>query len=367
MNNTACSLKGVYQVFLLNQSKATSCCRATPTSINHITLAELTNTWQHEAQLLAQGQKLPGCQVCWDKENQGITSYRQQHSLVQDTHIEIDLSNLCNHMCAYCSPKFSSKWQQSIQQHGEFVNISKTAKHNLAIVDQNTDYSAWLSQIEKHVADHPPDSVVLNLIGGEPLMQHHSLGNAVNMMMPAVKQLVITTNLNPPNSKFLDQLLDTWPVEKLAFNISIDTIPEFNHVPRSGFDQHRFQSNFDKLVSRGITHKFLCTVSILNVFDLPSFLHWQPNNVVWQQLNNPSCLDINIVPDQYRTALLDSLLNVEPLWIREALAQPVEAIDLKLQEQYNYLTQYFSRTNTTVPDNMKFAQYWAWLQQRFSK
>ena len=140
MNDTACSLKGTYQVFLLNQSKATSCCRATPVSIDRTTLAELTDTWRHEARLLAQGNQLPGCHVCWDKENQGILSYRQQRLAEQDTQIEINLSNLCNHMCAYCSPKFSSVWQHSIQQHGEFVNISKTAKNNQAIIDQNTNY-----------------------------------------------------------------------------------------------------------------------------------------------------------------------------------------------------------------------------------
>jgi len=363
----ACSLKGVYQVFLLNQLKATSCCRAIPTSINNTTVADLTSKWQHESQLLAQGQKLSSCQVCWDKENQGILSYRQQQLAEQDTQIEINLSNLCNHMCAYCSPKFSSTWQHSIQQHGEFVNISKTAKNNQAIVDQNTDYQSWLSQIETHVASHSPNSVVLNLIGGEPLMQHHSLNNTISLMMPAVKQLVITTNLNPPSSKFLDHLLDTWPVEKLLFRISIDAIPEFNHVPRSGFDQQRFAQNLSKLTSRGIDHKFLCVASILNVFDLASFLSWQPQNVIIQQLNNPSCLDINVVPDEYRNALSNGLSETAPAWLRQALSQPAKTLDLKLQEQYNYLTQYFSRTGITIPDNMKFKQYWDWLQQRFNK
>lgn len=367
MNSKACNLKGVQQVFFLNQSKAASCCRADPVSINNTTLAELTNTWQHESQQLAQGHQLSSCRVCWTKENQGTTSYRQLNARAQIKQIEINLSNLCNHMCAYCSPKFSSEWQQSIQHNGEFVGISKTAKNNLKIVKQTADHENWLSQIETYVADHPPDSVQLNLIGGEPLMQHHSLTNAVTMMKPAVKKLVITTNLNPPTSKFLDQLLDTWPVEKLTFNISIDTVPEFNHVPRSGFDQQRFENNLNKLISRGITHKFLSVVSILNVFDLTSFLSWSPAQVVMHQLNNPSCLDINIVPDEHRKMLLDSLPGTEPAWVREVLSQPVEAIDLKLQEQYNYLTQYFSRTNTTVPNNMKFAQHWNWLQQRFNK
>lgn len=41
-------------------------------------------------------------------------------------------------------------------------------------------------------------------------------------------------------------------------------------------------------------------------------------------------------------------------------------IDLKLKEQYNYLTQYFDRTGTdTNTTNAEFNQYWTWLQGQY--
>lgn len=368
MNNRACNLKGVQQVFLLNQQKATSCCRADPVSIQGRSVTDLVKTWSLEAQQLAQGHQLSDCRVCWVKENAGLQSYRQLHAGPQPIQVELNLSNLCNHMCSYCSPKFSSEWQRSIQQQGAFSQVSKTAIANLEPVSQATDQHVWLEQIQQHIASHEPNSVVLSLIGGEPLMQHHALEKTISMMQPNVKQLVITTNLNPPSSRFFDQLLAAWPTDKLTFNISIDAVPEFNHVPRAGFDQQRFERNFTKLQQAGVKFKFLCVISALNIFDLDAFLtKYSGTEIITSQLNNPACLEIAVIPHQQRQQILSRLPDSAPHWIRSELAQSTATVDLKLREQYNYLNQYFSRTNTVIPGNMQFSQYWHLLQQRFNK
>ncbi len=368
MNNRACNLKGVQQVFLLNQQKATSCCRADPVSIQGRSVTDLVETWKSEHQQLTQGVQLDNCRVCWAKENAGLQSYRQLHADPQPIQVELNLSNLCNHMCSYCSPKFSSEWQRSIQQQGAFSQVSKTTTANQEPVSQATDQHVWLEQIQQHIAGYGQDSVVLSLLGGEPLMQHHALEKTISMMQPNVKQLVITTNLNPPSSRFFDQLLDTWPKDKLTFNISIDAVPEFNHVPRAGFDQQKFERNFVKLQQAGVKFKFLCVVSVLNIFDLGTFLSkYSGIEIIANQLNNPACLEIGTVSSEQRRQILAQLPDSAPSWIRNELAQSTATVDLKLREQYNYLNQYFSRTNTMIPDNMQFGQYWNLLQQRFNK
>jgi len=367
MISRACSLKGTQQVFLLNQQKANSCCRAYPQSTHGTTVQNLVATWQQEAIQLAQGYRLPDCQVCWDKEDQGLVSYRQLNLDPQPVQIELNLSNLCNHMCAYCSPKFSSKWQDSVAELGTFTKISTTAKLNQHLIDQTTDVEPWLNQVGQLIASYEKDQVVLNLLGGEPLMQHRVLEQAIGPMIDNVKQLVITTNLNPPSSRFLDMLLESCPAHKLTFNISIDAVPEFNHVPRAGFDQQRFENNLEKLISRGINFKFLCTISVLNVFDLDSFFSRYPNiQVHTSHLNNPSCLDIASIPAELHNNIIQNLPNCAPGWIVTELEKSNKTVDLKSREQYNYLTQYFARNNTVVPVGMKFGQYWTWLQQRFN-
>jgi hypothetical protein len=39
-------------------------------------------------------------------------------------------------------------------------------------------------------------------------------------------------------------------------------------------------------------------------------------------------------------------------------------IDIKQFEQYNYLKQYFERTDTQITDS-ELAEYWSWLGDKF--
>jgi hypothetical protein len=50
--------------------------------------------------------------------------------------------------------------------------------------------------------------------------------------------------------------------------------------------------------------------------------------------------------------------------VKESLG-PGNMVDLKLFEQYNYLKQYFDRTNVDYLQNTKFASYWNWLTERY--
>ena len=33
-------------------------------------------------------------------------------------YVEVSFSNACNFKCSYCSPQFSTKWMEEIQEHG---------------------------------------------------------------------------------------------------------------------------------------------------------------------------------------------------------------------------------------------------------
>jgi len=55
--------------------------------------------------------------------------------------------------------------------------------------------------------------------------------------------------------------------------------------------------------------------------------------------------------------------------LREVLLSTKTAVDIKLIEQYNYLTQYFQRTqqDPTSFDNELFQAWWTWLEQNYRK
>ena len=323
--------------------------------------------WQQERQQLDQGQEIVSCENCWRKENKGLTSYRIATGAYNS--IEIFTSNLCNQMCSYCSPKYSSTWQESIDTHGEFKNISLTARKNQSVpIMTNEHQEHWFTEINQYISQQPENSVELNLLGGEPLMQMNSLRRLLEMNTRQIRRLIIQTNLNPPSQRFLLWILDNFPREKLVFNISIDSTPEYNHVPRAGFCQDAFVSNLKLLKDHGVVCQIVSVISITSIFDISNFCKFIDQtgySTTFAQLNNPDCLDPIYLPSQFKQQILDTQVPL-PSMVTEILKSNNKVVDLKLFEQYNYLKQYFKRVKidpTTTP-NAQFNEYWAWLSNR---
>jgi sulfatase maturation enzyme AslB (radical SAM superfamily) len=267
-------------------------------------------------------------------------------------------------MCSYCSPKYSSTWEDNIRQVGSFIDISQSAKNNLALLTQYTDtQELWIEEIKKFSSREP---VHLKLLGGEPLMQKRNLQKLLELNHNNVLSLNINTNLNPPDNKFLKWILETFPKEKLSFDISLDTIPAHNATPRAGFDQHKFLENLRLLEQHNVPFNFISVVSVLNIFNIAEYQKWLQSNqyrAMFNRLNNPDCLDPCYLPHEFKQLLIAESI---PDTARQALEHSPKMIDLKQFEQYNYLNQYFQRTGTKITDH-RLATYWEWLQQKFKK
>jgi sulfatase maturation enzyme AslB (radical SAM superfamily) len=358
-----CELKGQQKVFLLHLNRAASCCRAESVPLTNQSIDHYLDLWADEKDQLTQGVELSGCKHCWNLENKGQRSYRQEPVIGNSNYIEIHIDNLCNQMCSYCSPKFSSAWESSIQQYGNFVNVSKSSKDNLALEISNTncDTEFWIDQLKTFLSRGP---VGIRLLGGEPLMQRRNLQQLLELNTDQITDLTIITNLNPPNNKFLKWVLETFPKEKLFFEISLDTVPEHNAIPRAGFDRYKFEENLELLTQHNVDFSFLSVVSVLNVFSVHKFQTWLDKNnyrTIFSQLNNPDCLSSYYLPDQFKNLILKNPL---PPAVSNILEYSPDSVDLKLFEQYNYLKQYFQRSNTEITDH-DLAMYWTWLEEKF--
>jgi len=364
----SCDRKGKEKVFRLHLNQAVSCCISYPNELDHTKPIDYyIDLWQQERQQLDQGQKILSCETCWKKENNGLSSYRIENEASDN--IDIFTSNLCNQMCSYCSPKYSSIWQESIIADGKFKNISATAKHNQSVTEIIADHQDhWIQEINRYISQQPENSIELKLLGGEPLMQKHSLQQLLEMNTRQVRQLIIQTNLNPPSQRFLLWILENFPNEKLMFNISIDSTPEYNHVPRAGFQQDVFMSNLKLLTDHAVTCQITSVVSVISIFDIANFCKFLDQfrfPVTFAQINNPDCLDPIYLPKEFKQRILDTDVPLPELAI-EILNSDNKKVGLKLFEQYNYLKQYFARTNIdpgTTP-NALFNEYWAWLSNR---
>ena len=370
MNPTSksCDRKGKEKVFRLHLNQAASCCIAYPTDLDHTKPIDYyADLWQQEQQQLDQGQEILSCETCWKKENAGLRSYRT--TTEANNSIDIFTSNLCNHMCSYCSPKFSSTWQESIGTDGEFKNISATAKLNQSVPKIITDHQEhWIQEINQYITQQPKNSIELRLLGGEPLMQINGLQRLLEMNTHQVQRLVIQTNLNPPSQRFLFWILENFPSEKLMFNVSIDSTPEYNHVPRAGFRQDVFMSNLKLLKDHAVSCQFTSVISVTSIFDIANFCKFLEStgySATFSQLNNPDCLDPIYLPGRFKQQILNTQTPL-PVLATEILNTDTKMVDLKLFEQYNYLKQYFDRTKidpTTTP-NALFNEYWTWLSNK---
>jgi sulfatase maturation enzyme AslB (radical SAM superfamily) len=352
-------------VFYLQTNTVSSCCRAHPIELDRSrTVDDYLSLWAQESQLLDQGTQLDGCKHCWQAEDRGQISYRQQTSISKKVIlIDLYMSNLCNHMCSYCSPKFSSLWEDSIKTVGMFKNISNTAKNNLQLTTNiNNDSDYWISQVQDHISSLPDNSVTLKLLGGEPLMQQRNLEKLLSLNTGKIKLLSITTNLNPPSNKFLLWILDNFPKAKLEIIISIDATPEYNHVIRSGFDRDRFLTNFKLLQDMEINYQIISVLSVLSIFDLANFEFFD-QNITYFKINHPDCLDPVLVPGDIRQTILKNLVNTNPIVV-DVLTATAQPNPVRLLEQYNYLTQYFERAKIVVEDinNELFQTWWKWLK-----
>jgi sulfatase maturation enzyme AslB (radical SAM superfamily) len=363
----SCDRKGKEKVFRLHLNQVASCCQAYPTDLDHTkTFDHYTDLWQQERQQLDQGQEILSCETCWKKENQGFSSYRNAEAY---PNIEIFTSNLCNQMCSYCSPKYSSTWQESITTDGEFKNISFTAKRNQSVSKIVADHQEhWIREIDRYISQQPENSIELKLLGGEPLMQIHSLQQLLKMNTRQIHRLVIQTNLNPPSQRFLHWILENFPSEKLVFSISIDSTPEYNHVPRAGFQQDTFMANLKLLSDHAVTCQFVSVISVTSIFDIANFCRFLDHtgySTSFDQINNPDCLDPIYLPTRFKQHILDTQVLL-PNLVTEILNTDTKVVDLKLFEQYNYLKQYFTRAGidpTTTP-NVLFNEYWTWLSNK---
>ena len=364
----SCDRKGKEKVFRLHLNQAASCCQAYPTDLDHTqTVDYYADLWQQERQQLDQGQEILSCETCWKKENNGLQSYRTMTKSYNS--IEIFTSNLCNQMCSYCSPKFSSTWQESIGTDGKFKNISATARLNQSMPEIVADYREhWIKEINQYISQQPDNSIELTLLGGEPLMQIHNLQRLLEMNASQIHHLVIQTNLNPPSQRFLHWILENFPGEKLVFSISIDSTPEYNHVPRAGFQQDAFMSNLKLLKDHDVFCRFSSVISVTSIFDIANFCKFLDQtgySTAFDQINNPDCLDPIYLPQEFKQQILDTQVPLPDL-VTKILNTDTKIVDLKLFEQYNYLKQYFTRAGidpTTTP-NALFNQYWAWLSTR---
>jgi len=280
-------------------------------------------------------EKRPECQLCWDKEDAGVVSLRQQFNNDYDLkkveepvidELMIRFSNECNSACRVCYSWYnSSLWEKE---------FSETGRHNT----KHKDHNSWFDRSkvnkinEKNWEDwkkHLGSVQKLFISGGEPLIMKESIkvidylvesGNSKNINLRLVTNGTVT-------DEFLFEKLNTF--KSVDLNFSIDDIGE-------RYDYERWPCKFDAVMKNlkeihdsnkysNINFSFNTVISVFNILHLKDILEkfkeFPKWNVSFDYISQyPQHVSIASVPENLKLEIknyLDTFDWTDTNWKKE--------------------------------------------------
>ena len=137
------------------------------------------------------------CSYCWAMEDNGKLSDRHYRSGepwaskgypsimnstgdedVVPSYVEVNFNHACNLKCSYCSPQFSSSWQQEVEQHGGYPT-STTHNDPSHFVGRNRpipvrEDNPYVDAFWQWWPELYPELEHFRMTGGEPLLDKNT-------------------------------------------------------------------------------------------------------------------------------------------------------------------------------------------------
>jgi MoaA/NifB/PqqE/SkfB family radical SAM enzyme len=270
---------------------------------------------------------VPGCEVCYRAESQGLTS-RRQHSFPiyedfhQDTAINLDgpsgldysIGNLCNLKCIICCPENSSQWIADYQKLYPLADLSALKYQKHGQLEVSTDKA--LNNI-RTLHFHG---------GGEPLLAeaHKNLLKRVRDIK-GLGDVRIFYNTNGTICAD-DEVLELWSQCKLVeLYFSVDDVGHRFDYQRTGVSFEQLKKNLEWYKER-MPHNHMFKVnavwSYLNLYYLDELVAWKtaefnanrygdPTNLIFQEVIGIT--KINHVSPKIKDILLKKFENYPEL------------------------------------------------------
>jgi len=253
-----------------------------------------TETFVDLQQQMLQGQYPMGCCDCWEKEQQGLTSYRENYGSDPSQrdrirYLDIRNDNTCNLTCRICSPKFSSSWTK-------LVGKLEFEKFNIESMLEEISIGG-LTEIY--------------FTGGEPMMnKDHWL--LLNRLIDNGQSKNISLRYNTNLSLLSYQgtsVLDLWhQFKQINIYASLEAIGDVGSYIRSGLNWHRANNNIDALLEfrrQKINTEIsvFCTLGLMNIWFLQDLVDWCSERSISLNLSvleGPDFLSLSTLPNELR-------------------------------------------------------------------
>jgi hypothetical protein len=234
------------------------------------------------------GIKDDDCRYCWKIEENGLRSDRHIQSniinyrydeivnmnpLEEDiipSYLEVSFSNLCNLKCTYCNDNFSSRWENDIKKHGDFINFNGISQKSSKI-KKIKDKNIILEKFKLYFPEILKNLNFLRITGGEPTL-HDELYEILDFIEKNPQPnliLSINTNLcSNPNkiNQFISKLkIINNNVKNIIIFTSCDTSGDHAEFIREGFNYSYWKENCHKILKEitNINLNIMCTFNNL--------------------------------------------------------------------------------------------------------
>ena len=304
---------------------ASPCCLYKGTIENYKVYETNLKTIQNSAymerlrQQFRDGERPTGCTNCWQEEDAGKTSkrqnsiYKMKHSLKDwnvDSEptlrfIDFKLGNVCNLKCRICGSWSSSKWAQEEMDYGP----NPLAKQQLYEGGWPKRHPEFFDDIKPVLADVE----YFEFTGGEPFMiQNHfkMLEHCVEQGYSKKQDIHYNTN----GTQLPDQrIFDLWGKFKhVEIAFSIDDVGERFEYQRHPANWQEVNTNiqeFKRRASSSVDFQICSTINIFNIFSLAELVYWvrqiDPKFFYVNTCFDPKCFNIQTLPQQIKRIATD--------------------------------------------------------------
>jgi len=213
-------------------------------------------------------QERPGeCSYCWSMEDNGKLSDRHYRSgepwaskdfdsIVNSTgdedvvpsYVEVNFNHACNLACSYCSPQFSSTWQQEMDQHGAYPT---STRHNdpSHFVGRNRpipvrEHNPYVDAFWSWWPTLYPELKHFRMTGGEPMLDKNTY-RVFDYVLANPKpdlHLNVTSNFSVDEKSwqrylnYVKQLCEGERIEHFMQYVSLDSFTDQAEYIRHGLD-----------------------------------------------------------------------------------------------------------------------------------
>jgi organic radical activating enzyme len=375
-----------------------------------------TDHKKQQRKMMLAGTKPAECQYCWNMEVNDKLSDRHYRSGepwaakdfdkiknssgdedVNPSYVEVNFNHACNLKCSYCSPQFSSSWQQEVDSLGGYPT-STTHNDPSHFVGRNRpipvrEHNPYVEAFWQWWPELYPELQHFRMTGGEPMLDKNTY-RVFDYVLANPKpdlHLNVTSNFSVDEKswqRYLDyvkRLCDGEQIEHFMQYVSVDSFgPQAEYI-RHGLDFDLLWDRVNQFLTEipgrnSIT--FIVTMNNLSVSGLPHLfagilglrqIYSKTYQRIWFDtpvLRQPAWQSLQILPESYVEQLEHlwawmirqietpetrfqgfkdyeiARLDRDIAWMRDGQKLPKEYIDKNKADFYRFFAEHDRRRGT---------------------